>query len=440
MAEGILLLLYFLFFGLFVLFSPWFRVPGFNGAWSLGLFLLKFAAGMGVAWIYTHIYSDRSTADVYKLFDDSRYLYEALEKNPGDYWRMIFGLDENAPYYDVYYNRMNNWFNKYTFNPSFFNDTRTIIRVNALIRLFSFGYYSIHVLVWSFISLLGTVMIAKAVFPLSNINRYALLAALFGIPSVLAWGSALLKEGLLLLFMGAVLLGFFRTLTSGVSLRNLVLLLLGTAGFFVLKVHVFLALLPALAGCLLAFRFGKIPVHWCFVIVLSASTLAFGLFSWLFPQIDLLEWMAHRQQAMLRLAYYTDSGSMLFVNPLDGTWLSVLRNLPEALLSAFFRPWVSEADGTLQWLAALENLMLAMLILPAILFRKACSREQIILVGFCFTFTFVLFAFMGLTTPVLGTLVRYRMPALLFFVLGIIQLTDYQAFISQLKIWFRYDN
>lgn len=440
MAEGLILSLYLLFWGFLVALSPWFRLPGFKGIWGVALLLLKFLAGMGIAWIYTHYYGDRNTADVFKLFDDSKHIYEALENNPADYWRMISGMDGNAPYYDVYYNRMNNWFYNYDLNPSFFNDTRTIIRVHAFLRIFSFGYYSVHVLFWSVFSLLGTTMILRALRPLTNINRWLLLIAFFAIPSVLAWGSGLLKEGLLLLFLGALLLGFFKHLREGLSLRGMLLFGFGLAGFLVLKVHVFLALLPALAGCVLAARFPRLNIKWSFGGVLVGFTLLFALFSLIFPSIDLLRWMAERQQAMLRLGYYTDSGSLLFVNPLDGTWISVLRNLPEALISAFFRPWVTEAEGALQWMAALENLALALLIIPAILFRKSCNRNQQMLVAFCFSFTLVLFAFMGLTTPVLGTLVRYRMPALSFFVFGLMQMTDYKAFYAQLKIWFRYDD
>jgi hypothetical protein len=39
---------------------------------------------------------------------------------------------------------------------------------------------------------------------------------------------------------------------------------------------------------------------------------------------------------------------------------------------------------------------------------------------FCFTFTIVLFLIIGLTTPIIGAIVRYKIPALPFLVFGLL--------------------
>ena len=74
-----------------------FKLPGLPKYTAQLVFLLKFGAGLSLTWIYTNYYTDRSTADLYKLFDDSKFMYEAIFDKPKDFFKMISGLDNNAP-------------------------------------------------------------------------------------------------------------------------------------------------------------------------------------------------------------------------------------------------------------------------------------------------------------------------------------------------------
>ena len=102
------------------------------------LFLaLKVLAGVGMYWLYTSYYPDRSTADIFKYFDDSKVMFDALFEQPGDYFKMLFGIaNEGAHFDESYYQQMNHWFRKW--ERGIYNDSHTIIRFNALVRLFSF--------------------------------------------------------------------------------------------------------------------------------------------------------------------------------------------------------------------------------------------------------------------------------------------------------------
>ena len=54
-------------------------------------FLLKILAGLTLNFIYSNHYSDKENADIYKYFNDSKYIHESLKENPLDYLQLITG-------------------------------------------------------------------------------------------------------------------------------------------------------------------------------------------------------------------------------------------------------------------------------------------------------------------------------------------------------------
>jgi len=95
---------------------------------ALALALILF--GVALWWIYTYYYPDRSTADIFKYFDDSKVMYDALWKHPADYFKMLFAIGNDNAYFDSnYYSHMNYWYRE--FDNKIYNDSHTIIRFNA---------------------------------------------------------------------------------------------------------------------------------------------------------------------------------------------------------------------------------------------------------------------------------------------------------------------
>jgi hypothetical protein len=64
--------------------------------------------------------------------------------------------------------------------------------------------------------------------------------------------------------------------------------------------------------------------------------------------------------------------------------------------------------------SALENLLIVIILILTIIFYKKPDIKNFTWFWFCLSFVFILFILCGLTTPVLGALVRYRTPALPF--------------------------
>lgn len=107
---------------------------------------------------------------------------------------------------------------------------------------------------------------------------------------------------------------------------------------------------------------------------------------------------------------------------------SFLAHAPRAALNAFTRPWLGESAEPQYVAAGVENALLLVLLAVALaaLARGRGGRLPfalaVVLVGYCL----LLAALMGLSTPNLGTLSRYRSVLLPFWVLLLLQ-NDYAA-------------
>lgn len=109
------------------------------------------------------------------------------------------------------------------------------------------------------------------------------------------------------------------------------------------------------------------------------------------------------------------NSGLIHYNNLTANWSSILINSLWALVSGLFRPFVWEATGISSWLAAIENLFLLVFAVALSFRRKAESGNTLLLVSALF-YIILLCVFLALSTPNLGTLSRYRVGFLPFFV------------------------
>jgi hypothetical protein len=78
------------------------------------------------------------------------------------------------------------------------------------------------------------------------------------------------------------------------------------------------------------------------------------------------------------------------------------------------RPWPTDIRGILFIPALLENAVILVLICLTILRPHKLSQELRSFMWFAITFTIILFSIIGITTPIIGAIVRYKIPALPF--------------------------
>jgi hypothetical protein len=111
-------------------------------------------------------------------------------------------------------------------------------------------------------------------------------------------------------------------------------------------------------------------------------------------------------------------GDAILYEGLRAEATSVLRYAPKALFSGLFRPFVWEAGNFFQLAAGLENAVLLVLLLTSWpQWRNAVRSPQRILIFSAIVYCTLLCIFLALSTPNFGTLARYKVGFLPFFVL-----------------------
>jgi len=289
------------------------------------VFLLKIIAGFSLTYIYTHHYKDRSTADVFKYYDDAKVMYSALEKAPEDYFKMLCGVGNNTFHFDTcYYEKMNHWYKRNDFG--LYNDNHTIIRFNALLMPFTFNSFHAHTVFMCFVSFVGLYFLYSFFLNFERGKNWLIFCAVFLAPSILFWGSGVLKEGILLFSIGGLLFSFMKLFFHKIiTITNLILFLASFLLLLINKVYWLpILILPLL--CLFIIRVFK-PKNSILIYFISYFVVVVGfyVFSLMIQKKNLIQQIAERQQSFIHLAqggiYLLNQQNLIRLNPKDSLCL-----------------------------------------------------------------------------------------------------------------------
>lgn len=432
--EILLLLVYAALFIFLIHRFRFFNAPGISKRSISLVFTLKICFGLLLWYIYTFYYPNRATADIYKYFDDSRIMFDALKKEPAHYFKMLFGIGNNTPEFDQYYTAMNYWAKKNDVGT--YNDAHTVIRFNAFVRLFSMGYYTVHTVFICFISLIGFTAIYKTFVPFFENKKRELFCAVFLLPSVLFWGSGVLKEGLLFFTLG-LLVYFFQ---QPFSWKTLCICIAAALLMALSKFYVWLALLPSLLFLLLIKLTGRDFMILKFISILLLVTFIGSnidrftgiqnpLVTLSQKQIEFKS-LASGNNLDANLKKIPEAGSRISILPLEPDLLSFIKNAPSALRNVLLRPYPWEIKGGMMIPVGLENMMILVIIIICICYAQPFSMIKWEYVLFCLSFVVLQSLIIGETTPVLGAIARYKVPSLPFLLIAFLLILDKQKLLN----------
>jgi hypothetical protein len=414
-----------------------FKTEGISTHTISALFILKILAGVALWGVYTFYYTDRVTADIYKYFDDSKIIADAFKEKPLNYFKLLTGIGNNTPEFDQYYSKMHFWAKK----GGGYNDSHTIIRFNALVRLFSLGYYNVHTVVICFLSLIGLTAIYKTFIPHLKDKRTELACAVFLLPSVLFWGSGVLKEGIIIFALG-LLIYYFNKLFKW---EAILICLLTTFLLIFSKFYVWVAILPGLIYLLWMIKTNgqKTFLKFFTVIILFASIglnidkitpIQNPLVTLSQKQIE-FNVLASGQMLDANSQIIPVAGSVVPLHKLEPTLASFIRNAPQALLNVTLRPFIWESRSPFMIMAGFENLIIIFGITICLLFIRPLRSINWKFVLMCFSFVLIQFLIIGETTPILGAVVRYKIIALPFLLIGSLFLYDKNKLVKRFPFY-----
>jgi len=385
---------------------------------------LKVAGAIALGFIYQYYYRGGDTYNYHTW--GSRVIWNEFMRDPTNGLSLIFLPHE-------WQGTALNYFG--TVNVIFYNDPASyfVIRTAACIDLFTFSTYSATATIFAAISFCGGWMMFLAFYRAYPDMLRWLAAAIFFIPSVFFWGSGILKDTLVMAALGAsiYLLQSVFLLRRGSRVLNAILLVVTLTVMFWTKKYVLLCFMPAAALLVyvrrlfsirsLALRLLMVPSVLALLVATSyyaVVRVGEGDSKYSFEKIALTA-----KTTAYDIRFYTgkDAGSGYTLGELDGTILGTLRMAPQAVNVSLFRPYLWEVKNPLMLLSAMESLFILVMTLYVIIksptgFLAAFNDPYVM---FCFVFS-ITFAFaVGVSTFNFGTLARYKIPMLPFYIIGL---------------------
>ncbi|SDX60998.1 hypothetical protein [Hymenobacter psychrophilus] len=311
-----------------------------------------------------------------------------------------------------------------------FSNTLFLVKLLSVLNLASLGSAGLNALYLSVFSFVGSWELVRQLrrlwpeaVPLAAVGAFLLW------PTVLYWTSGLTKESLLVGSGALVLAAVLRLAYGPPAGRGWVVAGLLAAALLHFKMRYFFAvvLFGVLAGLGLIRVLQQLGLarHRLVQAALLLGLLAGG--GWAAGEVSTLfrpnKFTSQLQRNYTVLLRASANRPHLHYPNLQPTTASVLQHAPLAALNTLVRPWPWEGDSVRYVAAGLENLLLLTLLGVALMaiMRGHAGRLPFAVVAALLLYCLLLAALLGLTTPNLGTLSRYRTTFLPFLLLLLLQ-------------------
>jgi hypothetical protein len=249
------------------------------------------------------------------------------------------------------------------------------------------------------------------------------------LPSIIYWGGGIMKDTLCLGAIGWLFTSFYYYFVA--ERKKWLHIFIILACFYLLyQVKIYIA--GTLLGVL---SFWYIFIKISFIENKNIKYLASGFILFLFVAIPLIFFdeinnLVNEQLLTMFVDYVIDAKKnyeltsseaalMTNVQEINTSFASILRNVPAAISNALFRPFLWESTSINILMAGLENFVVLLFTLFVLIRRgpgifKRIFTSQIVAV--CFSFSILFAIFIGLTCFNFGTMVRYKLPCIPFYV------------------------
>jgi hypothetical protein len=246
------------------------------------IFLVKVSLGAFLTYIQINYYHHPLGGDSSAFFNDAKVLYQSFFTFKRDFFNMLFTYQDNNPYFfEKYFKHMYYW--SEGMQTSLYNDNRIFIKLNAILMFFSHGNIYLHLLIINFISTYGLVLLFRASVSIVSSKQFRMIAIFF-IPTVLFWCSAIHKETFLL-FNLSVLFYLYYQFSQNKNKGYLLLLIVCSVLSIFIKPYISLFIVLYFLLSVIFFYF---PTFFkTFIVVLITSVFLVG---YLFSKHREFEW------------------------------------------------------------------------------------------------------------------------------------------------------
>lgn len=375
---------------------------------------LRFFGAFALAMIYQFYYSG---GDTYNFFHDSSIVWNALTTQPDIGLQIL----SDTP------GTLNPSTQSYTRYMYFYVDKQSmiLIKIAAVLGLPTYNTYLAIAFFFAFFSFTGVWAMYKVFVDMYPMLYKRLAFACFFMPSAFFWGSGLMKDTLIVGALGWATHSFYFGIIRRKNLiNNIIVLALSIWLMQAIKIYVAMCFLPAAATWFLlnfraSIRVGVLRALILPIVLLAAVPIGYVGVSQLtegtrfsFDEIGATtktntEWNAISGATSYSLGEY------------DGSIGSVVSKFPAAVFVSLFQPFLWQARNPLMLLAALQASFILFLTLQT-LFKAGFKFFSIVInqpfFAFCLIFTIILAFGTGVGSGNYGSLDRYRIPFIPFYI------------------------
>jgi hypothetical protein len=406
-----------------ILFHIWQVRNGIEGRRWKAAFLFKVLAALFIGSLYQFYYGG---GDTFNFFHHSKQIWAGILDHPITGFKLVFNQNTYYPELSEYISKMW-WFRD--------NSSMMVARFSAIFGLLTFHSYlgiSVFFALLSFSSSYAIYRVFNDLRP--EYEKYIFIIAFF-IPSVAVWGSGLFKDTLAFTMVGWFVYGFY----FGIIKRKNLLLnssIIIITGYFlsIIKIYILISLLPALLVWLSfqnisyirsrAIKFLLAPI-----LVSIAGVAGFSIINQITSEnarysLENISTTAQVTAMDIYAGWGAGSGSAYYLGEQDGSLQNFVSLAPSALIVSLFRPWPWEISNPIMALSALESLFFLIATIYIVLrvgflktMRIAVSKPEIL---FSLIFSVVLAIGVGIASYNFGTLSRYKIPLLPFYLMALL--------------------
>jgi hypothetical protein len=261
-----------------------------------------------------------------------------------------------------------------------------------------------------------------------------LATAVFFLPSVFFWGSGLLKDSLCLGALGWLFYAFYRgTIERRNLLRCSIMGMSAIGVIYSMKIYILLAFMPP--ALLWVFnenssRIRNVAVRWLSKPLFIGVGIVVALYAFnkiaaadARFNIDKIGAQSKLTADYLQQVSASERGSGYNIGLQDGSISGMVKLAPQAMIVSLFRPFLWEARNPTMALSALEATYFLLFTLR-IFWRVGVLKTlqaigQVPVLTLCFVFSLIFAISVGISSGNFGTLVRYKIPLMPFYLAGL---------------------
>lgn len=327
-------------------------------------------------------------------------------------------------------------------NSGYFNEESNFM-VTRLVTIFSFFTFQKFMainLIFSLISFTGTWRLFRFFYEqYPHLHKQFAIAILY-LPTFVFWSSGILKDPICTGALGWITYSLYSIFyTKNNLIKNLIIVII--FGFFLvsLKIYILVAYLPFFILFLILKNVNLVKN----VVVKALLVIGFIIGSILgfvkvaasiegalsnYASKGITESIKNYQTNYENQAEFVQSNFSLGVE-FDGSAGSLAKMAPAAIVATLFRPFIWESKKLSTLLSSLESLALMIFTLYVfkkvgiIKFFKTIVKSPVVM--YCFFYSLIFALFVGATTLNFGTLVRYKIPGMPFYIIALFLILEF---------------